>query len=164
MTGQYRYVLDCVLDHVDLSSELQCISDHLLVMFRLSPPTEMVETRAMPAAPRISFQFPVRVLFRVDDISSAYFFAQLCTVHPLTVDRRPIGRSKVALKSLPVGSPKRFRFPVLSLVNNAIRVAEMTLTATLSVVLPYIWKSEPARFGQPPSPPPPPRYSSYQVS
>jgi hypothetical protein len=140
-----QFVLDYVLDHIDLSPEFQDPSSLLMASFTLSAPTQPVETKPLPANSRIDVRLPVRVLFQADNIATSFFFAELLKVDPRTNGRKTLGRAKIALKSLPVSSPKRFRFPIMKLENNAIKMADMQLTATLSIVVTYCTDPGPRR-------------------
>ena len=79
-----------------------------------------------------SWNFPARLVLQFGNIQRAYLYVTLCT-HGETANLvNCIGRSRIGLRSLPIGSPKTFHFPLMEPLNAANSVMTLRITATLS--------------------------------
>ena len=79
-----------------------------------------------------SWNFPARMILQFCDVHRAYLYVTLCTRKPHSESVQCIGRSKIGLRNLPIGSPKTFTFPLM-FTRNATQVAmTVRITATLS--------------------------------
>jgi hypothetical protein len=122
-----KFILDLVLNEVEFSENVQRFTSCIFLDLKSDGRDEQIRVASTTTTARANWDFPVSLGLTLEDLSRSYIFATL-----RTADRRSIGRAKIALRALPVGSSRRFRFPVISASNNTIIVAKVTLTAMLS--------------------------------
>lgn len=73
-----------------------------------------------------------RLIVQVPDIMGAYLYVTLCSYAQNKQDVVALARARVGLRSLPFGTPKQFRFPLMLTTNSAIDALNLYLIATLS--------------------------------
>jgi hypothetical protein len=129
------YVLDLVVHEADISDDASRLKSDVFLEFKLDGLSETFNVQPCPSAPHIKWDFPVRLILHVSEFSRSFMFASLCTLG--AGQKIIVGRARFPLKSLPVGNPKRFKFPLMSSANNAICVATVHVTACLSALVPY---------------------------
>jgi hypothetical protein len=137
------YILDFVVHEADLCDDVQDWHTDVSIEFKADGLDTPVQVRPVPVARRIRWDFPARLILHLPDLAGAFMFASLYGFE--VSGRNSLARARIPLKALPVGSPKRFRFPLMSVSNNAIMSAQVTLTACLSALVPYRYTSAPDR-------------------
>lgn len=103
-------------------------------------PHQVVTSQAIPSA-HPTWEFPVRLVLELQDLSRAYLYVTLSTFKFNSQSTQVLGRSRIGLRSFPIGNPKRFTFPLMHSANSANKAADVTFVATLSQFTP--------RFPQP---------------
>lgn len=83
------------------------------------------------------WNFAIRLILELPDISPAYLYFSLCTFKNSFDTPIAIARSRLGLRSMPIGSPKQFKFPLMAANSNVI-AADLTCIATLSPISPKI--------------------------
>jgi hypothetical protein len=137
------YILDFVLHEADLSDDVQSLRGEVSIEFKADGLETPVQVNPVPVAQHVRWDFPARLILHLPDLGGAFMFASLYGFE--IGGRKSVARARIPLKALPVGSPKRFKFPLMSVSNNAIMSAQVTLTASLSALVPYRNISAPDR-------------------
>jgi hypothetical protein len=136
------YVLDLVVHEADVLEDVRNLGPELFLEFKLDGLSQLCVIPPRTPAPHIKWDFPVRLILHVNDFSRSFMYAAMVAADA-GGGRVNFGRAKFPLKSLPIANPKRFKFPLMSSQNNAICVAHVHLTASLSTLVPY--QSNPTR-------------------
>ncbi|OHS98813.1 hypothetical protein TRFO_01873 [Tritrichomonas foetus] len=130
-----QYILDIMVNSADLSPDIQSLKSPLWLIFKADGNNHNCQTpQVKPSSPVWNYGF--RLIISLPDLSGAYLFVNLCTTNQKTKQIVLLGNSKVSIKGLPVGYPKKFAFPIMNSKNTAIIAAKLSLTATLSAIVP----------------------------
>lgn len=130
------YILDIVVKEADLMPILSDIGTPLWFVINADGLPNQFFT------PKVCFNMhpvwncPMRLIIQVPDIARAYLYVTLCTFAENGTDVRGIARARVGLRSLPNGTPKQFRFPLMYTSNSAFEALQLYLIATLSSIAP----------------------------
>ena len=157
MEGPTPYILDIVIQEAEMGpshSELETPLWFILTAdgFNSEP---IQSTQAIPG-PNPKWNFPVRMILSIVDITRAYLYVTLATYKVGGGGIMTIARSRIRLKSMPDGTPKKFRFPLMDSNNSACVASTATFIATLSSIsVQPVTKSNPYPF--PPTSP----YNNY---
>ena len=92
--------------------------------------TNRVELSCRPC-----FNTSARLILELDDLSNSYMYINLCTYSDDNSQVISIAVSKVKLSAFPVGNPRRFKIPLMSTENTAIKCGAISITATISAFL-----------------------------
>jgi hypothetical protein len=125
----------------ELASDVQELRTDVAIEFRADGLETPVLVRPVPPSARVKWDFPARLILNLPDIGGHYMFASLYSLD--STCRKTIARARIPLKALPVSNPKRFKFPLMHVANHAITSAQVTLTASLSALVPYRFASAP---------------------
>jgi hypothetical protein len=136
-----NYILDFIVHEAELASDVRELGTNVLMEFRADGLATGVVVPPLPASAKVKWDFPVRLILKLPEITSHYMFASLCLV--TSTGGKSIARARIPLKALPVGSPKRFKFPLMHVANHAITRAQVTFTALISALVPYRFASYP---------------------
>ena len=128
-----RVVLDLIVKDAIISNNIQEISTPLWIVINVDGLERPFSTNVATGGSHPVWNFPVRVVIQVPDVSKAYLYATLCTYGPNHQGSVPVARSRIGLRALPRGSPKQFSFPLMRTQNGAQELASLTLAATLGV-------------------------------
>jgi hypothetical protein len=136
------YVLDLVVHEADVLEDVQHITSDVFLEFKLDGLSQLFRVPPCAAAAHLKWDLPVRLILHVTDFSRSFMYAALVGTDA-TGGKVNLGRARFPLKALPIANPKRFKFPLMSPQNNAICVAYVHVTASLSTLVPY--QSNPTR-------------------
>lgn len=78
------------------------------------------------------WNYPTRLIIQITDLQSSYLYFTLCTYEQNGRDVRGIARSRVGLRSFPIGNPKKVRIPLMSASNSATIAMSLSVVASLS--------------------------------
>ena len=81
-----------------------------------------------------SWNYPARLILQYIDVKRSYLYVTLCTHGKTDNSVQCIGRSRIGLRYLPVGSPKTLSFPLMEPHNAVQEVMKIRITATLSSI------------------------------
>ncbi|EAY21768.1 hypothetical protein TVAG_237940 [Trichomonas vaginalis G3] len=96
-------------------------------------------TQPCSASQKLKWDFPYRLTLQINDINRAYLYVTLCTYGPKGFGVEALGRSRFGLRSLPLGSPKQFSFPIMDSKNSANEIMSVRVVATLSMIAPQFY-------------------------
>lgn len=91
-------------------------------------------TTEVPSSNHPVWNFPARMILQFNDVSRSYLYITLCTHGFNGTSVEVLGRSRIGLRALPVGSPKIFEFPIMHPSNSAQIVLNCRVKATLSSI------------------------------
>ena len=129
------YLLDFVVKGATFCDEVELPPKPIFVIFQTDGSSETIATNQKNPEKTTSYNFPARIILKLDSLSSAYMYASLCTFDEGIQTTTPIGIAKIKLKSFPIGKPASFSFTLLSPQNNALKVGNITLTAALAAMI-----------------------------
>ena len=130
------FILDLVIKEAEMGEQMAHLKTPLwfvLTADGLSQPAQ--STQAIPCQ-RPRWDWPVRLILSIQDITRAYLYVTMATYKIGADGVMAIARSKIGLRSLPIGKPKQFKFPLMQSSNAANIVAQVTFIATLSSITP----------------------------
>ena len=133
-----QWILDVVIQEGQYVGDTDDVEGSLWFVVACDGTTQPFSTIPTGLSERLTskWDFPRRLILQVDDISRAYIFFTLCTYGKDGVGVIPIARSRICLRSLPIGSPKQFTFPMMSVKNSSLEVMQIKVLATLSLLSP----------------------------
>ena len=132
------YILDFIIHEINLLNEIKNLKTPLWAMFKVDGSNQPIQTQKKNASEIIQYNFPVRIVLNLLDLSNAYLYVNFCTFSENSDQVISLGVSRVKVRSLPVGRPKKFSFPLMSTINTAITIATISITATFSAFIPNI--------------------------
>lgn len=91
-------------------------------------------TTACGFSNHLTWNFPARLILQFNDVSRSYMYVTLCTHGMNGTSVEVLGRSRIGLRALPIGSPKVFEFPIMHPSNSAQVVLNCRIKATLSSI------------------------------
>lgn len=126
------YVLDLYVKDAETDSEISNVKTPLwFILHADGYPQPIATTQAIPCK-NPKWNFPVRLILTLNDISAAYLYITLATFKIGSESSLALARSRIGLRALPIGSPKQFQFPLMSTANATKIAAKVTFLATLS--------------------------------
>ena len=130
------WILDLVIKDAEMGPDTQNLNTPLWFVIKADGLPQPVHTsQALPSS-NPQWNFPVRLILQLNDISRAYLYVTLCTFKPGFEGPTAIARSRIGLRSMPIGSPKQFKFPLMLSVNPNSLAAHACFMATLSPIQP----------------------------
>jgi hypothetical protein len=130
------YVLDLAVHEADVHVDISQIKSDLLLEFKVDGVDQQIPLPPCTPAQHLKWDFTVRLILHLDDISESFIYSLIVTTDADGA-RVKLGRAKFPLKILPLGRPKKFKFPLMSPQNDLISVADVQMTAWLSLLAPY---------------------------
>ena len=136
---QPAWLLDLVVKGGVARGPIPTSSNSIWIVISIDGASEPFSTNIATVSMRPVWDYPSRVILRLQDITKAYMYLTLCTYGP---DQGVVAlaRSRICLRYFPNGTPKEFAFPLMSAYNSAEEMMSLTLFATIS--------SLPANFQQ----------------
>ena len=77
------------------------------------------------------WNFPTRLIIQITDLQTSYLYFTLCTFEQNGRDVRGVARSRVGLRSFPIGNPKKIRIPLMNASNAAQLAMSLNVIASL---------------------------------
>jgi hypothetical protein len=136
------YVLDLVVHEAAMLGDTRRLAPDLFLEFKLDGLGQPLALPPCAPAPLMKWDFPARLILHLPDFARSFMYAAM-VAPDAAGGRANLARAKFPLKALPIANPKRFKFPLMSAQNNAICVAHVHVTASLSTLVPY--QSNPTR-------------------
>ena len=125
------WVLDLVIIDGDTPDDMLPIKTPLWLVISADGIPQPFSSSTAEFSQRIRWNYAVRLILQVADIGRSYMYFTLCTSDSSPSGVRPLARSKIGLRCLPVSSPKRFTFPLMSISNGAQQIINLSVLATL---------------------------------
>jgi hypothetical protein len=127
------YLLDLVVHGVEMSVDVDDPTAELFLEFTFDGLDQPLILPARLPASYMKWDFPARLILNTSDYSRAFIYSTLATLPP-DGGRVNVGRARFPLKAIPIATPKRFKFPLMSAKNSALVAANVHVTAALSTV------------------------------
>ena len=126
------WVLDLIIKDGVMEGDQQNLHSGLWLIISADGIPRPFATTECQYCQKPSWNFPARLILQFYDLKRAYLYVTLCTRGSTANSVDCIGRSRIGLRSLPIGSPKTFHFPLMEPHNAAQTVMTLRITATLS--------------------------------
>jgi hypothetical protein len=128
-------VLDLILNDAQLNpSAIEEIHGPLWFVISADGLASAFATPLRSISSGLQWNFRARLLIKIPDIQNSYLYMTLCTYGPSGEGSVAVARSRIGLRSLPMGVPKQFSFPLMRSQNGAQEMAKVRLCATASPV------------------------------
>ena len=128
-----HYILDLLIKKGEILLE-EPISSPMWFIISCDGLAHPFSTNTVNASYKPEWNFPTRLILKIQDISRAYLYFTLCGYGANGRDVVALARSRVGLRSFPKGHPKQIRFPLMNASNSAQVAMNLNMTATLSVL------------------------------
>ena len=142
-----KWILDLVVKDATIGEEIPDLEKPIWFVVLADGMKQPFSTKQVPFSRQPSWNYPARLVLQFPDISKAYLYVTLCTFGENEI--LPLARSRVSLRNLPIGSPKVFKFPLLT-PENDVETATIRCVGTLSSFTPqiYLQPSQPRQIHQ----------------
>lgn len=132
------WILDLVVKDATLTDEANPKKTPMWLVVLADGMQQPFSTEKVNYSKEPQWNCPARLVLRFPDISCTYLYITLCTFDNNSIV--PLARSRVALRNLPIGSPKTFKFPLLTQGSDSESVI-LRCVATLSSFTPQFYIS-----------------------
>ena len=133
---QHSWILDLVIKDAAIGEEIPDFDKPIWFVVLADGMQQPFSTKPVNFSRNPSWNTPARLVLHFSDISKAYLYVTLCTFGENEI--LPLARSRVSLRNLPIGSPKVFKFPLLT-PENDVEAATIRCVGTLSSFTPQIY-------------------------
>lgn len=130
------WILDLVVKEAEMGPGLENLQTPLWFILTADGLNQQIPTTQAIPCKKPKWDFPARMILTLSDISRAYLYVTLTTFNVGANGTYALARSRIGLRSLPIGSPKTFKFPLMQSSNGANVAATVTFVATLSQFIP----------------------------
>jgi hypothetical protein len=130
-----NWVLDLIVNDAQLKAScVKEIHGPLWLVISADGLSLPFSTASCSISSGLQWNCAARLLLKIRDIQNANLYVTLCTYGPSGEGAVALARSRVGLRSLPMGLPRQFRFPLMRSQYGAQEVAKVRLQATLSAL------------------------------
>ena len=129
------YLLDFILESFTLDPNFEIPDDPVYIIFQTDGSSNSVVTSTKTPERIIDWNFKVRIILQIDNLSTACLYSTLCTYSQKDQKPIPLGNAKIRLRSFPVGNPAKFSFHIFNPNNSALKVGTINLTATMATMI-----------------------------
>ena len=133
---QHSWILDLVIKDATINNKITDLKTPIWFVVLADGMQQPFSTNQVQFSRTPSWNYPARLVLHFLDISRAYLYVTLCTFGNNEI--LPLARSRVSLRNLPIGSPKVFKFPLLTPQNDEEAVS-FRCVGTLSSFTPQIY-------------------------
>ena len=133
-----QWILDILIKDGKYLGDPQDVEGSMWFVISCDGTPQAVATNQTGLSINPQWNFPQRIILQADDIARSYLYFTLCTYGKGGVGVVPIARSRLCLNSLPLGSPKQFSFPIMSVKNSIDEIIHLRVLATLSLLAPKL--------------------------
>ena len=133
-----QWILDFVIKDGDYVGDPSNVEGSIWLVVAIDGSNQPFSTTQTGFSQNPVWNFAYRVLLNVSDLNRSYMYLTLCTFGNGGVGVVPLARSRVCLRSLPIGYPKLFSFPVMNVKNSSVPVLNIRVLATLSLLAPQL--------------------------
>ena len=131
----YSYLLDFIVNSFTFDHEFLLPEDPVYIIFQVDGSNDAVSTFQKSPEPEIIFNFSKRIILQLENLTTAFIYASLCTYSTELQQTIPIGNAKIRLKSFPIGTPANISFPVFTPNNAAVKVGTINLKANIATMI-----------------------------
>jgi hypothetical protein len=129
------WLLDVVVSSADWIVDPIPVRSHVWLVITADSVDEPFSTPQAAPSKKTVWQYPFRLVVTVPDIAIAYVYISMCT-YDLSHAVQSLARCRVPLGTMPRGSAKMIRFPLLDRDGHAL--CQMRFCATISRYRPPI--------------------------
>lgn len=130
------WILDLVVKDAEMGPGMSNLKTPLWFVLSADGLMQPIQTTQAIPCQKPKWDFPARMILTLSDLSRAYLYVTLATYKVGADGVQAIARSRIGLRSLPIGSPKKFKFPLMQSNNSANLAATVSFVATLSSFTP----------------------------
>ena len=129
------WILDLIIKDGKIDSNQPHLNGGLWLIISADGIPRPFATTETPFSLNPTWNFPARLILQLNDLCRSYLYVTLCT-KGINGNVICLARSRIGLRSLPIGTPKTFQFPLMQSGNAAQPVMTIRITSTLSSLSP----------------------------
>ena len=128
-----KYVLDLLIREAELFTPCSWVTNPIWIDISADGLQKTFSTSRVSPCPHPSWNCGARLVLKLNTLAGSHFAASLMTNRQ---DGQPVAvaRSQIRLETLPLGTPRKFAFPLMFVQDYSVQAASLCVTATISAL------------------------------